>query len=441
MSLFIRHFWTVSFGILAGLIVLHSSVTNAADIDENGIDDGIDQHLINTYSPYLYYASGEDYWPVTVSWFVQHSFLNYGDMHVFTPSDLTANPLLILNPGSSSACPPGSECATTPSSVALGGFNDADYHLDLDDALQHGEGPFPIGTYAHVIQLNDETITQILSKNNYPPLPNVQRGDLLIQYWQFFAFNNARQDLHIGNHEGDIEYLEVYVNRSALTNATSGSLKYIVYHHHGDGDCPPTVIPGDHYFPPARAIQHFDLPPDGIPKCYLEDGDHEWWPWASGGGECTFSFLTVDNNGHDGLSAVNYRTTDILNLGQSFAPMPGNEPLLILFFNGTWGTYGNQNDPPNGPPLQFYPASPLFVGYVDPVAPILPSTKGWGSRYFPLKTIMDAKFLIENTMNQVPPFGAAGRILMKPGNYKGMYTFSKPMTLEGWGSGVVTIGQ
>jgi hypothetical protein len=134
-----------------------------------------------------------------------------------------------------------------------------------------------------------------------------------------------------------------------------------------------------------------------------------------------------------------------MNLGQLFAHMPGTEPSLVMFFNGRWGTYnGPEADPPDPPPFQFYPASPLFVGYVDSSAPATNSVKGAGSAYFPYKSLADAKSAVEQTITEISPFNSCARILLKSGSYPGVaggYSFTNAMTLESRDGATVTIGQ
>ena len=412
----------------------------ATDLDENGIDDAVDQKLIARYRPHLYYDSSEGFWPCSFVWFVQHSVMGKDGRSqvVFENDVLVANPLQILDP---SASPNWSFFGGFGSSIAGGDFDNVGYYLKLDSSSRAGEGPIPVGMYAHVVQLTGPIV-----QDNYPKV-GVQSGDLLVQYFQLFAFNDPMQTDGADDHDGDLLFLEVYLHSSALFEPTADSIIGIVYHHHGDGSCFPTLIPGDY----PKGGGRVSIPSDGTPKCYLESGGHEWWPWPGEGSECTFCIgeelfgdclgFTIDNNGHNGFG-VSYLSENVLNLGQRFAPMPGDEPQMVLFFNGKWGNYtGPGGDPPLGPILQLYPSSPLFVAYVDPSAPTRASANGVGSRFFPLQTLSNAQQKVEQTLAELSGNGNAGRILLKPGTYSGKYEFDKAMTLEAWGNGVVTIGQ
>jgi hypothetical protein len=424
---------------LAALVATGPAFANVSDADENGIPDSVDETLISTYRPHFYYDSDEwQYWPCSFDWLVRHSELWFarGGSDLQTPmfynEELSVNPSLILSPNLSPFWRDFFElsCATN------GYFDHVGYHLHLQSSACYGEGPMPVGTYAHVVQLSAPIV-----KPNYPNVPGVQAGDLLVQYWQVFGYNDPDALGVYGKHEGDLVYMEVYLKRNALTNPSPDQIRGIVHHHHGDGKCPPTLIPGYHDVGDYGTI-FVPLPPDGIPKCYLEDGTHEFWPFMSSGAECTFGPFDWNNCGHNGLG-VDYRTENVVNLGQRFAPMPGDEIAMILFFNGQWGETGDPDDgtdAPLGPVLQFYPESPMFVAYVSQQAPTWPRPEGVGSRYFPYQNILDAKTRLDQTMSSFQRFGCSGRLVLKAGDYPGEITFDQPMIIEPWGTGTVVIG-
>jgi len=381
----------------------------AADLDEDGLDDTLEAMLIDRHRPHLYYDHREDDWPSSVLWFVQHSELTVGgdNVLVVSRSELEANPLRILDFASRTKNPSGS-----------------DYHINIANESRSGEGPSPVGMYAHVVPL-----TGTVKYSDRPELP-VGPDDLLIQYWQFFPFSDSQAPFSLGDHEGDWLYLDVFVTRQP-----PHTLRYIVYHHHGDGNCAPDVVPGNSSTLDAIGgiVQQFvPLPADGIPRAYLDEGSHEWWALPCDSDDCD----CFGADPHDGRG-VNYRAENILNLGEAFAPMPGSEPQLVLFFNGTWGQYG---DSPRGPVLQFYPSSPLLLGYVDPSASAW-TQAGLGSRYHPFTGVGPAKSEVETTLNVFARHAVSGTLRLRAGNYAGNHTFDKPMTLELWGDGVATIGQ
>ncbi|MBK8270496.1 MAG: hypothetical protein IPK83_20250 [Planctomycetes bacterium] len=210
-----------------------------------------------------------------------------------------------------------------------------------------------------------------------------------------------------------------------------------MHHHHGDDHCSPSVSGFGSVPPPSRP---FPLPCNPanlarVPQCYLEANVHEWWPFPSSGGEC--EFFEFDNPSHDGLIG-GLETQNVLNLGERFAPMPGLEPQLIMFFNGLWGhDHGFPNGPTGGPLRQFppgFPFSPLAVAHVDPAAAAW-SDQGLGSRFHPFTSLEDA-------LSEPDGVITGGRVLLAPQNYSGNHVFARPMRLERHGTaGTVILGQ
>ncbi len=396
----------------------------AADLDEDGIEDSLEQMLIDRYRPFLKYDGNERFWPSSVTWYLQHSRLftyNNGVQFVYGQETLAADPLKLLEAACASQV--NGACVGRSSSIIQYPHTVQQYGLSVHPDFETGEGPIPVGTYGHVVALTGPIVY-----SHRDPLP-VGPNDILIQYWQFFPRSDSQApDNPITgsyDHDGDWLYLDLYVKRAALshTSLESNDLRFVVYHHHGDGNCYPDVLPW---------ADSFKLTADGHPICYLDEGSHEWWPWACSDDDCHNCF---GSDPHDG-TGQNYLTENVINLGERYAPMPGLEPQLILFYNGLWG-FG---DGPEPPAFQFYPSSPLLVGFVDRGASAW-TEDGLGSKYHPFLTLLQAQPKVEEAVDQFPNSGTVGRILMKPDNYSGVYEFSKPITLEAWGTGTVTIGQ
>jgi len=422
--------------VVATCIIAPSA--RAIDVDEDGIDDGLEQTLIDMYRPILRYDSAQDIRPCTVEMFVRNSQLIWRELSqggippffdhvVFTESQIDvpgdSGPLLILSGGNEDR----------PPSTKIEHPQQSTYRIDVADAFQHGPPPpiEPIGMYGHVVPLAGP-----LSYTNGPtlPTPPLQHSAVyLIQYWQFLPANDFHAPLDGGDHEGDWLSIDLFVDR-----ACPYEIHHIVHHHHGDNHCAPTVMSTDLF--PVELTRPFPLECDPanlarIPQCYLEVDVHEWWPFPSGGGEC--SFLGFDNRSHNGLGDV-VESQNVLNLGERYAPMPGLEPQLVMFFNGLWGhDHGEPNGPSPGPLFAHppnYPHAPLVVAHVDPAAPPWPD-EGLGSRYHPFPALADA-------IDGPDAVLTGGRVLLAPQNYPGPHTFSRPMTLERDGAvGTVVIGQ
>ena len=151
----------------------------AVDFDEDGIDDTLEQTLIDQYRPFLRYDGNERFWPSSVTWFVQHSDLWYapGNGSLMSPiyysETLAPDPLRILHPQESSFWP----IFRNPegSSTADGFIGNVGYHLSSAVNWRGGQGPTPVGTYGHVVPVGGP-----VKYAGRDPLP-VGPGDFLVQ--------------------------------------------------------------------------------------------------------------------------------------------------------------------------------------------------------------------------------------------------------------------
>lgn len=403
--------------VLALLVLVTSSL--ADDLDRDGLDDQqIEQMLLMRHRPILKFMQGERYVPVSVLDFVRHSSLqawyrsipqtgcSLGQCGVFTEDQVASNPPLILNGGTPGCVPPvlcypldGTSFASDPSPIVR-------WRLNVNDSYRapFSSGPtFYNGIYGHVTPVDGNL--------------------LLVQYWLLLPMNEAECMSDCGDHEGDWLYLDVYVSEQAPF-----PLQYIVYHHHGDNNCAPVYVP---YFggPPYNQPPVL-LPTDGHPICYIEEQAHEWWPWASGGGECEFA-PGCENASHMG-NGLTYMVQSVTNVGEWYSPMPGSlEAQLFVLFNGLWGSWGadcepfNTATPPDSPMVQFFPHPSnwtfLSHGHVN--------TVGDGSATNPWRTFPLA----------VASTQAGKKIRIIAGDYTAVGTWSTPITLTAT-LGSVTLG-
>jgi len=317
----------------------------SADLDGDGLDDAIEQSLLDRHRPILVFENDERHWPISAETFVRNSRLRwnthpqrrfeYGWLRdVYSQRQMSANPLLVLNgaggwPGESS------NAADHPSRN--------EWYLDISDNFRGGVYPQPDGSahqgmYGHAVPLAD--------------------GSIQLQFWQLFPHNEAECVSDCGDHEGDWTWLDLY-----LDGAPPYALRQIVYHHHGDNHCPPTSLPFSGGSVGQNVIPAISLPADGVPICFIEEQAHEWWPWSSGGEECDFDptgFGFCPNASHHG-NGIRYRVPTVENIGERDVPMPGSlSAQLILRFNGRWGGWGSECDdhwfePPDSPIHQRFP--------------------------------------------------------------------------------------
>jgi hypothetical protein len=138
------------------------------------------------------------------------------------------SPLLILNASDAGFFP--STATQEPGNVG--------YRINIFDEFRNGPGVIePVGMYAHVVQLSSPL--QYVGGVTTPPPPLNFNDFYLIQYWQFLPFNDFQFTLDIGNHEGDWMWIDVLVER-----ACPYFIRHIVYHHHSDNHCAPTILGG-----------------------------------------------------------------------------------------------------------------------------------------------------------------------------------------------------
>ena len=391
-------------------------VTRAQDADDDGIDDGVETMLIDRHRPYLFFDSLETLWPTSVEFYIRNCGLLWRGQVVVTRDQLAADPTLLLT-------------ATRggQSSSMMGTPEGSDFRPEPDEIARAGQGGAHVGMYGHVVRLPKSLV--YLQREDRPV---GQRGDILVQYWQFFGYNDSRVDSCCDwwcpdftcdpyDHDGDWLYLDVVVS-----GVPPYTLKNIVYHHHGDANCAVAILPDE-----------APLPDDGIPKCFLEYNVHEWW-YGPNVSDCIIASQRHSGNG------VSYRAENIENLGEKFTPMAGLAANLVLQFNGQWGIFGGPGaTPADSPMFQREPGfvSPaLWVAHVNSAAPNW-NRAGFGSLWHPFPTVAQAVAQLATAQPSLYPGDPQqARMLITPGIYPGAVTLDKPLTIEIVGSGTVTIG-
>lgn len=407
------------------------------DTDEDRINDDWEELVIPVFAPEYRYDILEAYWPSSLTWHVQRSRLRKGNERdctgptLFGQDQLGPNPLLVLT-----ATRDGDY-----SDVRLDDRGLHDYYLDLDDDDRYGETAAgsnrehlrpETGIFAHVLPVYG----QVEVNGDAPDVPVPTSTDgrpsaILIQYWQFFSYNQADPTgFDVGNHEGDWLFLEVYLIPFGDLRAPNRDwIQWTVHHHHGDGTCPPSVRARN---PSGDIHDSLALTSDTHPIAYLEQDGHEWWPFSSLG--------SCGGRTHIG-NGLRYIPYNIINVGSRYAPMSRtndtsfvrNERTLFLFFNGRWGTGNCENTFSHGaaPPWSqyfFVHERPWSVVYVD----TLINNRGvaYGSRYYPYNDVEEA-IEIDSNKTHVRD---GGLIRFGNGEFRGdgigSLRFDRPMTLQ-----------
>src|SRR4051794_16002543 len=76
--------------------LIQGGVCVAEDTDGDGMSDQMEQTILETYRPWLYYDQGETVWPCSATWFVQHSRLIHDPCGDIPQTAMQAHPLLAL---------------------------------------------------------------------------------------------------------------------------------------------------------------------------------------------------------------------------------------------------------------------------------------------------------------------------------------------------------
>jgi len=250
---------------------------SAADLDGDGMDEVQEDALLQQYAPVLSFHPQESYFPTTIDFALQNSVLER-----YTGG----TPLLI------DSTPTGAELAAY-STLADPFTNPQDiYYLNNTDggpaspagilaAWQAANGPKAV--YGHVVP---------------------DGGNVVVQYWFFYAFNPGSWN----NHEGDWETIEVVLN--------GGTPQGVGYSQHESGE----------------KMTWAEVDKEGThPKVYVARGSHSNY-LRSYEGRIGIAGDAVSDGG-----AV-WRSTDysVTNVGEVSAPLPGSE---WLAFAGRWGEF------------------------------------------------------------------------------------------------------
>jgi len=176
--------------LLIIMLLTFSPVTNVAaqDSDNDGILDSKEEQLALTYEPYLYFASGEKFFPTDANYHIENSVL-------YIKSDDT-NTLI----------------ESSPTLASIAQYTTGDYFLNntlggskeiAQDYKQRRES------------LGDKIYAHVTSEAGY----------IVVQYWFFYAFNPGT----LNQHQGDWEMIQVVLDSTETP-------QYAVYSQHHAGE-------------------------------------------------------------------------------------------------------------------------------------------------------------------------------------------------------------
>jgi hypothetical protein len=389
---------------------------NTVDNDKDGIDDIYENELLREFRPYFLFSkdkvegnlTAEHYNPADVVWYLKLSeLLNTGDEDANPVMDneyISGDPTRILGvqstfgPANIRINPIRTNYHINPLNKVHGSSGDPGRHGNRwDEILQKRN----VGLYGHVVRADIDYQRGVIqrSDNTYKYIK--------IEYWQFFGYNNANKVWDLGDHEGDWATIQVLYDPELR--------KIIKVFHYAHGDemmfdmrtaSKPFMYPaewwgqyeefrGPNYNqsftnagPTAQnnTVRFYEDPETKLfthPIVYIEYGTHEFWPtehgeydgiWETKVGDINLGKLGQKAPPHRGDDASHrYLTETPPNLGEVEFPEMITDPAarIILLYNGYYGAYGKQNDPPQGPPLHTewtWPANsalrPMLQSYI-----------------------------------------------------------------------------
>ena len=309
------------------------------DNDLDGIDDGVEEDLANTYAPLLYMPNlitrdqagsgvwGDWTWPANVPWYLSNTQMrfhhdNCPDHQILNLGTITTSNLITQVHQRATSWLGCSHSGTTYGSGAAGGYDNGyngENHFFLqavyDDVTHPGvRDPSGWTVYTHVY------------RNNI--------GGISIQYWFFYAYND-----YIGsaNHESDWEHITVQLNASQQP----ATLIYAAHYspktwQAGEvswyGTHPQVwVADGSHASYASRGECDADLSVEGTSQSCWTNLDQRWFTWSGGKGA---------DQGMQGGGLVNMGEYTPPGTAGSKRPMPGQE---WIKFSGHWGEEGTSD--------------------------------------------------------------------------------------------------
>jgi hypothetical protein len=378
------------------------------DDDRDGIDDATERALLENFRPYFLFSHDdrdEELRPTDPWWYIQRSELLPNGNENGSPNvpleTLRDNPAAVIIDQSKWG---SSDITKNPAQ--------SDFHINPrhsvpgisgdDPAYQGNPWPAPdqphnIGLYGHVVPVR---LTDPYSYDFQKTYAGDAQGDVYykVEYWQFFGYNGAHKTANLGDHEGDWTSVQLIVDprhnnlptsvfhfahgllfrfditsqNNARTNVFQGpdgdvkEWKGINYDFKSQsldlshlvlGGWPPRIETDFQGLAKAQnnILRMYKDPVTGEfthPVVYIENGTHEFFPSPA------WSYYGAPNHNGD---AEHYLTSTPPNLGEVEFPLNEDRATnIILRYNGIWGTFNNNNDPPPGPILHknwLWPAS------------------------------------------------------------------------------------
>lgn len=331
-----------------------AAAAKGPDLDQDGIADELEEQLLRRYRPFYKFSTDGDKVeangpadPVTEIAHAQLKMMQGDD-------DVSGVVAGCGEKGDYHLVPASSLLTCKPDTTFANSDKVGSYCLNIDNS-RYGGVPITqaktdaTGLFGHVTrgQVNGGHLAYVL------------------EYWQFYAFNN--QDITIlgmgsfGDHEGDWTGVQLWVDS---TTGQIGKLLYMVHGHDITFDVPAGTAPacascmqavkGSHYDPNVGSFfdatenpkyndnqAEFWLDENKVEHVvlYIERGGHETWPGAWGTASFSVGPVSLHLDSHNG-AGESYLVPDApgrpWNLGEVDHPL-GDDATLLVQYNGHVG--------------------------------------------------------------------------------------------------------
>lgn len=288
------------------------------DADDDGLDDRLEDELLDAWAPEFLFDSKEDIFSLDVYPYLRNCFLTnslLGGDTILSYAQTPFYPEWFLEQINGSG--QSTNYLDFPSKTTV--------YANVRDPFRYQRDPDRlaiaknIGIYGHVVPKGS--------------------NEIVVEYWLFFGHNDMNLPLDEGDHEGDWELYKVSLDRGVAEYNLSSMIK-AEWHGHGeilatwrrDGGWDELFS----YPPPLNTQLLGPLPtmPQFHAPLFIEENTHGLWP-------AYVAFPFVGRNAGDGIS---YTPNSIPNIGEAYRPRLGME--VIAQFNGLWGGF---EDSPEGP--------------------------------------------------------------------------------------------
>jgi hypothetical protein len=260
--------------------------------------------LLLQYEPILYLHPDEQYQPMNVEPFIEHSVLWNAD-GISEDTLVTPNPI-------------EDDLVSGNSEDLYLSFSDPENpkSFDSDGAREKYEGLVLSGAAV-------PTYYAYRSTDSYTDEDGVVHEYIVLQYWYFYAFNDWKEHGGFNNHEGDWESVFVFLD------ADTEEPKYVAYSSHfNDGD--PELFNVSQYNSVRRIWSESETDGDQL-LSYIAVGSHANYPNNGINGVHSIPFSSDDNTSSNGIKLSSLSWDNKLEIRVN------NEPLWFQY-KGKWGS-------------------------------------------------------------------------------------------------------